>query len=95
MLEEFRVGSLANVYYIPEYITSEEEERLIERLRSCKIPWTEVTSKLHPACLQTVASLLPNTEPLVFEQVSGRRLKNYGGRLHDKSSALLQAPLPG
>ncbi|CAL5225806.1 g8583 [Coccomyxa viridis] len=68
MLEDFRVGSLANVCYIPDYITAKEEQRLAERLCCCKTPWTEV---------------------------SGRRLKNYGGRVHDKSCALLQAPLPG
>ena len=28
-------------------------------------------------------------------QVSGRRLKNYGGTVHDRSKALLQAPTPG
>ena len=42
MLEEYSVGSLANVYYIPDYITVEEEQRLTERLCRCKSPWTEV-----------------------------------------------------
>ena len=42
MLAKSRVGTLANVYYIPEYISAEEEEQLLARLCSCKIPWTEV-----------------------------------------------------
>ena len=27
-------------------------------------------------------------------QVFGRRLRNYGGTIHDKSQALLQTPMP-
>lgn len=42
MLENYRVGDLPNVFYIPDYISKEEEERLLGRVRSCKAPWTEV-----------------------------------------------------
>ncbi|KAK9839233.1 hypothetical protein WJX81_003012 [Elliptochloris bilobata] len=30
-----------------------------------------------------------------WTQVSGRRLRNYGGRVHEKTGVLLAAPLPG
>ena len=42
MLEDYHVGDLPNVSYIPDYISKEEEERLLERISSCKAPWTEV-----------------------------------------------------
>ena len=42
MLDNYRVGDLPNVFYIPDYISKEEEERLLERVSSCKAPWTEV-----------------------------------------------------
>lgn len=67
MLKDFKLGPLPNVHYIPDYLTTREEQSLIDHISGSKARWT---------------------------QVSGRRLLNYGGQVHEKKGVLLQAPMP-
>ncbi|EIE18199.1 hypothetical protein COCSUDRAFT_54973 [Coccomyxa subellipsoidea C-169] len=67
MLEKHRIGWLPEIFYIPEYISVDDEERLCQTIRASKAPWIKV---------------------------SGRRLRNYGGTVHEKLGVLLQSPVP-
>jgi hypothetical protein len=39
---ELRSASVTELYYIPEYISREQEITLVQQLRESKTPWTEV-----------------------------------------------------
>ncbi|KAK9907716.1 hypothetical protein WJX75_008717 [Coccomyxa subellipsoidea] len=67
MLEDHRIGCLPELFYIPEYVSKDDEERLCQAIRGSKAPWIKV---------------------------SGRRLRNYGGSVHEKLGVLLQTPIP-
>lgn len=49
-LERFRVGSLPSLYYIPEAVSVQEEERLLREIRASKQAWKVVSGKA--ACMQ-------------------------------------------
>eukprot|EP01023_Acetabularia_acetabulum_P024161 TRINITY_DN2339_c1_g2_i2.p1 TRINITY_DN2339_c1_g2~~TRINITY_DN2339_c1_g2_i2.p1 ORF type:complete len:220 (-),score=16.27 TRINITY_DN2339_c1_g2_i2:75-734(-) len=63
--DSYRVGQLQSMYYINDFLTKEEESRLLSELKQSKTNWTEL---------------------------SNRRLRNYGGIVHNKG--LLPAPMP-
>lgn len=44
-LERFRVGTLPSLYYIPEAIGAEEEQRLLREIRASKQAWKTVSGK--------------------------------------------------
>lgn len=44
MLAKHRIGTLPNVYYIPDYITSTEERRLTDEIIASKTLWTQVNT---------------------------------------------------
>ncbi|BDA47812.1 Alpha-ketoglutarate-dependent dioxygenase alkB homolog 6 [Coccomyxa sp. Obi] len=67
MLEAHRVGRLPDLFYIPDFVSIDDETRLVNAIGSSKAPWI---------------------------QVSGRRLRNYGGTVHEKLGCLLQSPVP-
>ena len=54
--EKDRVGSLKTVYYIPDFISTKEEEQLLQALRRSKSAWKEVSKPISwerlkgPAC---------------------------------------------
>lgn len=39
MLEKHRIGLLPEIFYIPEYISVDDEERLCQAIRASKAPW--------------------------------------------------------
>lgn len=44
-LERFRVGSLPSLFYIPEAVGAEEEQRLLREIRASKQAWKTVSGK--------------------------------------------------
>lgn len=43
--EDYRVGSLETLYYVPNFISSREEEQLLQVLKTSKAAWKEVRFK--------------------------------------------------
>ncbi len=60
-LERFRVGTLPSLYYIPEAIGAEEEQRLLREIRASKQAWKTVSGKRQVA--QVAAALAMHGGP--------------------------------
>ena len=41
-LNTYRVGDLPDVFYIPDYISREEEQSLLNNINGTKAKWTQV-----------------------------------------------------
>lgn len=52
LLEEFRIGSLPNIYYIPEIVNSDDEMNLIDCIRSCGTSRRNIWKQLKTRRLQ-------------------------------------------
>lgn len=91
-LEQYAVGGLNGLYYIPNYLEPCQQRSLLENMHSSKSRWTQVIEHMshHPASHQLLACCC-NSYKL---QVSGRKLQTFGGTVHEKWGGLLQAPLP-
>jgi hypothetical protein len=45
MLEDHRIGCLPELFYIPEYVSKDDEERLCQAIRGSKAPWIKAGSR--------------------------------------------------
>ena len=93
-LQQHCLAGLNGLYYIPDYLDSTQQCRLLENIRSSKSRWTQVIKQVPtgPECVCT--QCLRIVQQGCCLQVSGRKLQSYGGTVHEKWGGLLQAPLP-
>ena len=90
-LQHHRVGHVPHIYYVPEYLGAEEEERLVATVKASKQRWTQVRRTQNALCFGVLQLQLTCQRRL---QVSGRRLQSYGGQVHEKTGVLLAAAVP-
>lgn len=45
-LGEFRVGSLPSIFYVPGFVSEDEEERLLREVHASKAKWTQARERL-------------------------------------------------
>ena len=46
MLKDFKLGPLPDVHYIPDYLSTREEQSLIDQITASKARWTQVGDTL-------------------------------------------------
>ena len=96
LFNQYAIGDLNGIYYIPSYLEACQQDSLLENIRSSRSRWTQVikqrTNSLQATPLH-VTCLLACYHSCNL-QVSGRKLQSYGGTVHEKWGGLLQAPLP-
>lgn len=92
----YSLHGLSGLHYVPFYLQTLHQDRLLRDICTSKSRWTQVIKQLglrtdSPQCLHK----LSNSDSHYSLKVSGRRLQSHGGTVHEKWGGLLQGPMPG